>query len=226
MPREIDIGSRIFPTQTSALEYFREVLHSYNDGDRIDNPEHHADLVGLIERYDLVLEEAGEPVKGDGQISHFERRLNTGTGWSTSSFWVVREDGTETDFSYDAAVRGESRGRAGDFYDACREAVALDLISFKKGVFEKSADSDGRVACAKTGRLVTFEEARLSHDRPYFGQIVKEFRVAKEWSTEIPDDIITEPADSQTTTTFVNKELAEEFKIYHNDRAALRIISR
>lgn len=30
---------------------------------------------------------------GAGQIAHFERRLNTGTGWSSSGFWVDRKNG-------------------------------------------------------------------------------------------------------------------------------------
>ena len=226
MAKKIDIGSKIFSTQSSALKRFREILHSYNDGDRIDNPEHHADLVGLIERYDIVLEDAGETLKGKGQIAYFERRRNTGTVWSTPSFWIVREDGEETDFSYKAAVKGESRGRVGDFYNACHEAVALELVLFKKRVFKEGADGDGRVACEKTGKLVTFEDASLYREQPYFRQIVKEFRAAKGWSEEIPDGVVTEPADRQTTTTFVDKAIAEEFKIYHNDRAVLRIVSK
>jgi hypothetical protein len=45
-----------------------------------------------------VLAAGAEPTKGAGQIAHFERRLNTETGWSTSGFWIVRQDGTESDF--------------------------------------------------------------------------------------------------------------------------------
>ena len=224
--KKIDIGSKIFSTQSSALKHFREILDSYNDGDRIDNPDHHADLVSLIKRYDIVLEAAGEPPKGDGQIAHFERRLNTGTTRSTSGFWIVFEGGKDTDFSFYSAVKGESRGRDRDFYNACYESVTLALTLFKKHVFEKDADNDGRVACARTGKLVTFEDARLFHSRPYFEQIVKEFRAAKGWSEEIPDGVITEPAHRQTKTIFVDKAIAEEFKIYHKDRAILRIVSK
>jgi hypothetical protein len=75
--------------------------------------------VALIERFDPVLDAVGEPTKGAGQIAHFERRLNTGTGWSTSGFWIVRQDSTETDFSYIDAVKGKPKGRSQDFYNAC-----------------------------------------------------------------------------------------------------------
>lgn len=225
MAKRVDIDSRVFPTQVSAIEHFREILHSYNDGDRIDNPEHHKDLVGLVERYDLALEAIGEDPKGEGQIAYFERRCNTGTTRSTPGFWIVRKDRVETDFSFYHAIQGPSR-KGRDFYNACYESVTLKLTLFKKRTFKESADSDGRVACKKTGKLVTFEDARLYHDQPYFRNIVKEFRAAKGWSTEIPDGVITEPADRQTATTFVNKAVAEEFRIFHNDRAVLRIISK
>lgn len=91
MAKPIEIGSRSFGTQKSALEHYQALLHRYQDGQRISDPGDHADLVALIERYDPILDEVGEPTKGDGQIGHFERRLNTGTGWSTPGFWVVRQ---------------------------------------------------------------------------------------------------------------------------------------
>ncbi|WP_281983903.1 DUF3223 domain-containing protein [Azonexus hydrophilus] len=112
----------------------------------------HADLVALIERFAPVLDAVGEPTKGAGQIAHFERRLNTGTGWSTSGFWVVRQNGTETDFSYIDAVKGKPKGRPQDFYNACRQAVALDLVLAKKQAFAQYGDDQGRVECELTAR--------------------------------------------------------------------------
>lgn len=99
MAKPVEIGPRIFRTQKSALDHYKALLHRYQDGDRISDPGDHADLVALIERYDPILDEVGEPAKGCGQIGHFERHLNTGTGWSNSGFWVVRLDASATDFS-------------------------------------------------------------------------------------------------------------------------------
>lgn len=96
MAKPIEIGSRSFKTQKSALDHYKQILHRYRDGERVADPSDHADLVSLIEQYDPILEEDGEPAKGCGQIGYFERRLNTGTGWSNSGFWVVRQDGTES----------------------------------------------------------------------------------------------------------------------------------
>ncbi len=226
MAKPVKLSTHTFKTQMLALKYYREILSRYEDGDRITNLEHDAYLRALItERYDPALRAHGEPVKGDGQISHFERRLNTSAGWSTSGFWVIRLDGSATDFSYIDAVKGKPKGIATDFYNACRHAVAIDYILAKKGAFDEYADASGRMPCELTTDLVTSKDAHLDHARPYFGEIVKGFRAAKGWTKEIPDGVITNPKDAQQSPTFVKSAVADAFRDYHRDLAILRIVS-
>ena len=226
MAKPVVIGSRSFRTQKSALEHYKALLHLYQDGDRISDPGDHADLVALIERYDPILDEVGEPAKGCGQIGHFERRLNTGTGWSNSGFWVVRLDGSATDFSYIWAVRGLPGDRSKDFYGACREAVALDLVLAKKRAFAEHGDAHGLVACELTGVMVSIDDSHLDHAWPNFSHIVSGFRAARGWSGHIPDGIVSAPADGQTTPTFVDKAVADAFRDYHHSQAMLRILTK
>src|SRR5215472_2527218 len=101
MPRQPVILSngRKFPTKRATLEHFREILHDYTDSAEIVDPEHHDDLAALLERYDNTV--TGEPqTKIGAGIARFERRRNTGAGYSTPGFWVVRTDGSATDFSF------------------------------------------------------------------------------------------------------------------------------
>ena len=226
MAKPVVIGFRSFRTQSSALEHYKAVLHRYQDGQRVSDQADHADLVALIERYDPGLDAVGEPTKGDGQIAHFERRLNTGTGWSSSGFWVVRRDRTATDFSYIWAVKGLAGDRSKDFYGACREAVALDLVLAKKRAFVEYGDDQGRVECELTGVLVTINDAHLDHAWPYFSHLVSGFRAARGWSRDIPDGVVSAPADGQTTATFIDISVADAFRAYHHDQAILRILSR
>jgi hypothetical protein len=225
MAKPVAIGSRSFRTQSSALEHFKALLHRYKDGQCISDQGDHADLVALIERYDPVLDAVGEPTKGDGQIAHFERRLNTGIGWSSSGFWVVRQDGTATDFSYIDAVKGQPKGRSKDFYGACRQAVALDLIQAKKQAFAQYGNDQGRVGCELTGVMVTIDNAHLDHAWPNFSLLVSGFRAARGWSRDIPDGVVSDPTDGQVTPTFVDDSVAEAFRAYHHDQAILRILS-
>lgn len=170
--------------------------------------------MALVERYDPILDQVGEPAKGCGQIGHFERRLNTGTGWSNSGFWVVRLDGSATDFSYIWAVKGLPGDWSKDFYGACREAVALDLVLAKKRAFAEHGDAQGLVACELTGVMVSIDDAHLDHAWPNFSHIVSGVRAARGWSGDIPDGIVSTPADGQTTPTFVDKAVADAFRGY------------
>ena len=226
MAKPVVIGSLSFRTQKSALDHYKALLHRYQDGDRISDPGDHADLVALIERYDPILDQVGEPAKGCGQIGHFERRLNTGTGWSNSGSWVVRLDGSATDFSYIWAVKGLPGDRSKDFYGACREAVALDLVLAKKRAFAEHGDAHGLVACELTGVMVSIDDAHLDHAWPNFSHIVSGFRAARGWSGDIPDGIVSAPGDGQTTPTFVDKTVADAFRDYHHNQAMLRILSK
>lgn len=182
--------------------------------------------MALIERYDPILDQVGEPAKGCGQIGHFERRLNTGRGWSNSGFWVVRLDGSATDFSYIWAVKGLPGDRSKDFYGACREAVALDLVLAKKRAFAEHGDAHGLVACELTGVMVSIDDAHLDHAWPNFSHIVSGFRAARGWSGDIPEGIVSAPTDGQTTPTFVDKAVADAFRDYHHNQAMLRILSK
>ena len=226
MAKPIEIGPHSFRTQKSALDHYKALLHRYQDGDRISDPGDHADLVALIERYDPILDEVGEPAKGCGQIAHFERRLNTGTGWSSSGFWVVRQDETTTDFSYIDAVKGKPKGRSQDFYNACREAVALDLIQAKKQAFAQYGDDQGRVECELSGELVSIDEAHLDHAWPYFSHLVSGFRAARGWSKDIPDGVVSEPTDGQTKAIFIDALVADAFRDFQHSQAVLRILAR
>ena len=226
MAKSVTVGSRVFKTQSSALEHFKKILYSYQDNDRVNDGSHHTDLVDLIDRYDPILEAVGEPLKGNGQIAHFERRLNTGTGWSSSGFWVVRNDGSETDFSYIDAVKGKPKGISQDFYNACREAVALDLIQAKKKAFKDYGDSQGRVVCELTGKLVTIDEAHLDHAWPFFSHMVSGFRAARGWSSDVPTGIISEPADGQMKSVFIDQIVADAFRSFHHAQAVMRILSK
>lgn len=225
MAKPVVIGAHSFRTQSAALEHYKAILHRYKDSQRIDDATDHADLAALIDRYDPVLSAVGETTKGDGQIAHFERRLNTGTGWSSSGFWVVRQDGSATDFSYIDAVKGKPKGRSQDFYGACRQAVALDLIQAKKRAFAQYGDDQGRVECELTGVLVTIDDAHLDHAWPNFSHLVSGFRAARGWSRDVPDGVVSDPADGQMTPTFVDESVAEAFRAYHHDQAILRILS-
>jgi hypothetical protein len=212
-------------TQEAAKEHFRSILRSYRDGDVVTDAGHNDDLAALLERYDNTVTADASPKIGCG-IDHFERRLNKGVGYATSGFWVVRTDGTATDFSFPTAVTGKPKPRSHEFADACRAAVAPDLKRAKTEYFRQNADTNGLVPCDLSDALISMEDAHLDHAFPTFFTLVVTFRASKGWHVTIPEGVLTRPQDGQTTANFIDPAIAADFLEYHHRCATLRVISR
>jgi len=217
-------NGRAWKTQSAALAHFKVMLARYSDEEVVEDRVDHDDLIALLERYDAVIVDG--PSKIGNGVDSFFRRRNTGDGYSTPGFWVRRVDGSETDFSYLAAVRGAPKSNAQEFYDACRAAVAADLKAAKARHFKTYGDELGRVPCELTDELITIESAHIDHAYPTFGQLVLSFRAARGWQHEVRPGTVTVPADSQTTTTFVDPAVVAAFRQFHHGAAILRIVAR
>jgi hypothetical protein len=152
--------------------------------------------------------------------------LNKADGWSSPGFWVVRTDGTATDFSYVKAVDGNPKPQSQEFYDACHNAVSRDLLHMKQRQFDHFANADGEIECDLTGGLVVYADAILSHASPTFGTIVNDFRKSKGWEIEFPPGTLTFSQDAQLSTHFADDALGREFKDHHHDIAVLRIVAK
>ena len=149
--------------------------------------------------------------------------MNTGAGFATPGFWLVRPNGEATDFSYLRAVEGRGKSQDLEFADACRRAVAGDLDAFVRGQF--AGARDGMVVCGLTGAPITQAEAHVDHDNPSFGSIILSFRQAQGWGGLVPRGVLTAGADAQTTTTFVGAADEAAFRAFHQAHARLRVVS-
>lgn len=217
-------NGRIWKTQGAALAHFKQMLAKYRDNEVIEDHADHEDLIALLERYDAVITE-GPSKMGDG-VDCFLRRRNAFEGFSTPGFWVRRVDGSETDFSYISAVKGEPKTNAQEFYDACRGAVGVELLAAKRRHFKTYGDLDGRVPCDLSDRLIAFDEAHIDHAYPTFGQLVLSFRAARGWQHGVPPGVLSTPADGQTTTNIIDPVVAGAFQQFHHAAAILRIVAR
>lgn len=215
-------NGRAFKSAKAATDHFRTILYREPAGTSVDDPVDHDDLCALLERYDTAITD-GPPKIGSG-IERFERRHNRGVGYTTTGFWVVRSDGSETDFSFPWAIKGEPKPEASQFYEACRNAVAADIQRAKRRHFEIHADENGLVPCDLTGELLAYEASHIDHAYPTFGHLVATFRAARGWHETLPLGTITAPANNQTTTTFIDPEVAEAFRQFHHAAVTMRVI--
>lgn len=222
MPITLSNG-REWRSQHAAREHFRKILYRYETNDIVSDPIDHDDLLALLERYDATI--TSGPSKLGLGVKSFQRRQNRGEGWTTPGFWVLRTDGTETDFSFPTAITGKPKPPSQEFSDACRAAVATDLAGAKKRHFREYGDADGCVECELTGARLTFQEAHLDHAYPSFGHLVVAFRAARQWHDAIPRGVLTAAADEQTTTSFAEPAIAEAFRQFHHAAATMRVIA-
>lgn len=100
-------NGRSWPTQSAAKEHFKKILNCHADGQRVDDPAYHGDLLALLEAYDRdIPHEARKSGKG---VDHFFRDRDQEHNGLTSCFYVRRVDGSSIDFSYLRAVETASR---------------------------------------------------------------------------------------------------------------------
>lgn len=160
----------------------------------------------------IALHSEAEQKIGSG-IAHFEVRPNE---WKSRTFWIVRCDGTETDFSFLKAITPPSPMQ--DFAKACRTAVVEQILDFKATSFAGVPV----IVCPITGERVTRETAHVDHAEPWtFAALVEDF--AKD--RDITDDV-EQTHDGDLRTYFRDKSLANLFADFHRERASLRIVSR
>jgi hypothetical protein len=225
MAKSVSLSNgREWKSKIAAKAHFKEMLSRYRNGQIIQEYNDHGDLAALLERFDTLVATLA-PKNGAG-IDRFERRLNRGDGWSSPGFWVIRANGSETDFSYVKAIDGKPKGQSQEFYDACHNAVSRDLLRFKQHQFDHFANEHGQIECDITGTLISYSEANLSHASPLFSAIVNEFRATKRWVENIPNSVLTVSADAQLSSHFANEADAEEFRLLHHRVAVLRIVSK
>ncbi len=154
MTKPLSVNGKAFASRGAAILYFRDMLNRYSPGERVAGADE-GDLAALLTRHP----EAATKI-GCG-MDHIEVRLAPQMG--TQCFWIVRPDGTSTDFSFMSCISGKGKSISQEFREACRMAIQNDVARAKRSHFEQHQDASGRVPCELTGRPLTMEEAHADH---------------------------------------------------------------
>lgn len=191
-------------------------------------------LVGDRAREILNRATIGQPIAGDAEsflrdlvtlhpeaedkigcgIDRFEVRQNE---WKGRTFWLVRLDGTETDFSFLKCLTPPTAEQ--DFAHACRCCVVDQILAFKNAIFDRSPS----IECPVTGEALTRQTAHIDHAPPNtFRELVARF------AAQIPDirAAVKPTADGDLRTTFADPSVAARFSEFHRANATLRAVSR
>ncbi|MEJ1937667.1 DCL family protein, partial [Nostoc sp. NIES-2111] len=202
-----------FKFQKNAIEYFKNMLERYHNGQTVKNDDYNM-LLALLERHPEADKKMGCGVK---------RIYKDKTDMPTSCFWIERTDGSKTDFSYRTAISAKSKSLYQEFLEACRNAVQDDLKLTKEKFFDKFADEHGKIECAISGDKIAIYESHLDHRKPLtFQVIVNTFIAAND--IEIKREMLSISQDAQCQTTIVDVNIKDKFRRYHHKIAQLRII--
>lgn len=139
-------------------------------------------------------------------------------------FWLVRQDGSETDFSFEMCLRNKPESRLIKFKQACRSAVSEEVSVFKREFFRTKTKFCAK--CPFTGEVITPTQSHVDHAPPWtFDNIVSGF--IKEYLVDVDDvEIRGIREDKMLRNEIDNDNLKQRFIDYHNERAELRVISK
>lgn len=211
---KIELPTISFNTQAQAKAFFKDMLARYAHGQTVA-PEDETHLRGLVERHPEYATKTG------CGVAHFEVRRNP--PFPTKGFWIVRTDGTRTDFSYPTCIAGKPVAHRQDVFKALRLAIKPDIAAARKSILAQFADEDGRVVCILTGERITPDEAHLDHRPPKaFEALVETFmlREGLGWA-----DVAIKPwGDGDVTTQLADADLVERFRAYHAVEADLCLV--
>jgi hypothetical protein len=186
---------------------FQSILYKYKPGSEVSDPIDVDALAELLKGHPRYLEKVG------AGIDHFEVRQL----WKYPGFWIVRVDGSETDFSYLKCLNPPASPRT-NLSDALRWVVRGDIMlqrSFLK-------DDDGLIPCAVTGKRLKPGDGHMDHFPKTFESIVRDFLETN--SLQIDEIQIKPSEDGRIGSKLANTELAREFRAYHNQAATFRFV--
>jgi len=223
----LTVGKKTFKFKKDALNYYKEILNSYEFGD-ILNDDHYKDIIDLL-HYDISFADNQPKVKernnkGEADCNFYIiENIRIGKAqFNTKCFELLYSNG-ETDFiSYRLRISKRKENKFNDFRVAARNTVQADLRSVKQEYFNVFSKK-GLVPCQETGIQSSWSDLVVDHRQPNtFSIIVDRFiEINKINMNEV--EYIT---DEKNCYIFKDDDLIKKFKEYHKEKALLRIVRK
>jgi hypothetical protein len=207
----ISMGGMTFQSKEKLINYIRFVLN---------NQELHEPLEGKW--FNVI----NDVLKG-----HYNYKAKVGTGSYQISvtqcpvnpnnrhFYVIRQDGSSTDFSFYKALA--KRSHASEVKKALRDAVVDQSISYKKNYFKDNAVGNYCI-CPVTGLKITVKSSHLDHYPLQFDEIVSDW--LKLNNLKIADIEVKPSYDNKILSEIKDEDLIKNFYDYHLQVAKYRVV--
>jgi hypothetical protein len=205
MGKQVILGEHTYPTKKAASDAIRDILHGYELGETLSD-EHAEFMLCALRNHN----EADKKI-GCGVV-RFEVRSDD---WGGRCFWLVRTDGTETDFSYRSCLTHPTAKT--DAQKGFRSAVQTQVDDFKQETFAGQMT----VPCAVTGRPITIRECHVDHD-PTFESLLNRF--LSERGLTLEQVQVRETVDGMMVTELASEDLMLDWQRFHREHARLRVV--
>ena len=203
---EFLIGDRSFRRKADAEDFIRIVRDRIRDTTIVT--EEDDDFLRDL----LALHPDAEAKVGAG-VKTFTVRQNYG---NTEGFWILRTDGSNTDFSFKKCLFGASQ--EAKVRSAMRHAVIGQIQEARDDAFGLAVS----ILCPITNVEINRASCHIDHYEPSFLQLANEFAAESGGY----DAILTEAADRNIGRRFVDADLQNRWCDYHRGRARLRAVSK
>ena len=140
--------------------------------------------------------------------------------WRNRQFYVLREDGSDTDFSYRTAI--SSKDKLSHLKATLRDSINEQTIAYKNKYFQENADRQGYVKCPETGLKIKKKDCHIDHFPIQFDEIIKNWAELNNLASE--NILLVPPPDNGTVWFMQDTELLQSFKDYHEAVATYRLV--
>ena len=214
MAKQTKIGSKVFETKKELKEYVQSTMYKVKKREPLKGI-----LLKVVDTVFRNHPNYDEKVKG--QTYDIAVRESSGPNKKYREFYIIREDGTETDFSYTVALSGRS-SKISDIKYALRQVILQQQWDAKTDYFEKHQDSKGYVVCPVTNLKIKYKEAHVDHHPVKFETIVANWFKVNELSSETFE--LEDGGDNSICDVVKDKELERSFYDYHKEHAEYRVV--
>lgn len=209
------INDRYFDTKKAVQTYIQGILNRQTMNTDLGDDDL-AFISALLERHPRCDEKVGSG------IASIQVRMDTEWG-KTRQFFIIRTDGTATEFSYLKCLKGELESKLALFKVAARSAILEQIIEFKERYFKQNQNARGEVLCQATGSAVNRRNSHIDHDPKSFDGLVEEFIQQDGIVVDEVDFIGFD--DGEQRKRFADHKLEKRFADFHLSNASLRVVT-
>lgn len=205
---EYEVGGERFPTKKAITERVRQILYRYPLGGRLDEDD-------LAFMSSLLLRHTESTRKIRGGVAAMKVMPAT---YGTRCFFLVRHDGSETDFSFVNCISGKAPLQ--DLRQAMRASIQDQSWALRDATFAR----EPVIQCPVTGTWITSSEAHVDHAPPNtFERLLGRFLLERGLE---PDSIaLGGDDDGEMECYLVDPALRADWSAWHAARAQLRVVS-